>query len=57
MERYYEECFLISIYDLQNFQAKMRVFKVLAFGLCLRNVRFDLLYDLGDFSRHFPICL
>ena len=37
--------------DLKTFL--IRVFKALAFVLCLRNVKSNLLYGLGDFSRDF----
>lgn len=59
MKRYYAEDFpscSLNLLKVQNEDVKtflIRVFKALAFVLCLRNERSNLLYGLGDFSRDF----
>lgn len=59
MERYYAEDFLscsLNLLKVQNEDVKIfliRIFKALAFVLCLRSVRSNVLYGLGDFSKDF----
>lgn len=58
MKRYYEKDFLSCFLNLkvENEDVKIfliRVFKALTFVLCLRSVRSNVLYGLGDFSKDF----
>lgn len=58
MKRYYLKDFLSCSLNLkvENEDVKIfliRVFKALTFVLCLRSVRSNVLYGLGDFSKDF----